>query len=124
MFKKALKLAEVRIDISNEDNVIISLPGNYSCSTREKHGGKRDNGLFDKATGVFHGAEVCKFVGNFLLYKLCQRYEWKNLDLHLDDGSTFFRNVRGSSSEKVKKFFLKHTKTWPWNYGSMKHENP
>lgn len=112
MFKKALKLAEVRIDISNEDNVIISLSGNYSCSTREKHGGKRDNGLFDN------------FVGNFLLYKLCQRYEWKNLDLHLDDGSTIFRNVRSSSSEKVKKFFLKHTKTWPWNYGSMKHENP
>ena len=42
---------------------------------------KTDSGLFDVAMGAFDGAEVCELVGNFLLHKLSEKYERKNLAL-------------------------------------------
>ena len=36
--------------------------------------------------GAFDGAEVCELVGNFLLFKLSEKYERKNLALYCDAG--------------------------------------
>ena len=46
---------------------------------------KKDSGLFDVAMGALDGAEVCELVGNFLLHKLSEKYERKNLPLSCDD---------------------------------------
>ena len=47
---------------------------------------EKDSELFDVVMGTFNWAEVCKLVGNFLLHKLSEEYERKNLALYRDDG--------------------------------------
>ena len=68
---------------------------------------KKDSGLFDVAMGAFDGAQVCKLVGNFLLHKLSEKYERKNLALYHDNGLAIFKNFNGPDSEKIKKHFCK-----------------
>ena len=51
--------------------------------------------------GAFNLAEVCKLVGNFLLHKLSEKYERKNLTLYRDDGL-----------EKIKKSLRKNLKIY------------
>ena len=41
---------------------------------------------------VFNGAEVCELVRDFLLRKLSEKYERKNLALYNDDGLVIFNN--------------------------------
>ena len=64
---------------------------------------KQDSGLFDLTMGAYNGAEVCKLVGTFLLYKLSLKYNKNNIGLYRDDGLTIFKNISGPKSEKVKK---------------------
>ena len=68
---------------------------------------KKDSGLFDVAMGAFDGAEVCELAGNFLLHKLSEKYERKNLALYYNDGLAIFKNVSGPDFEKIKKHFCK-----------------
>ena len=68
---------------------------------------ENDSGLFDIVTGAFDGAEACELVGNFLLHKLSEKYERKNLALYRDDGLAIFKNVNGPDSEKIQKKFCK-----------------
>ena len=68
---------------------------------------KKDSGLFDVAMGALDGAEVCELAGNFLLHKLSEKCERKNLALHHDDGLAILKNVNGPDSEKRKKYFCK-----------------
>ena len=63
--------------------------------------------MFDVGIGAFDGAEVYKLVGNFLLHKLSEKYERKNLALYRDDGIALFKNVNRPGSEKIKKRFCK-----------------
>ena len=53
--------------------------------------------------GAFDGTEVCKAVGNFLLYQLSKNYNKKDIGLYRDDGLAIFKNVSGSKAEKIKK---------------------
>ena len=39
-----------------------------------------------------------EFVGNFLLHKLSEKYERKNLAVYHDDGLAIFKNVNGPDS--------------------------
>ena len=56
---------------------------------------------------AFGEAEVCELVCNFLLQKLSEKYEIKNLALYHYDGLAIFKNVNGPDSEKIKKHFCK-----------------
>ena len=62
---------------------------------------KKDSGLFDVAMDAFDRAEVCELVGNFLLHKLSEKYERKNLALYRDDGIAIFKNVNRPDTEKI-----------------------
>ena len=62
---------------------------------------KKDSELFDVAMGAFDRADVCELVGNFLLHKLSEKYERKNLALYRDDGIAIFKNVNRPDSEKI-----------------------
>ena len=68
---------------------------------------KKDSGLFDVAVDALDGTEVCELVSNFLLHKLSEKYERKNLALYRDDRLKFFNNISGPVSEKIKKYFYK-----------------
>ena len=68
---------------------------------------KKDSGLFDVAVDALDGTEVCELVSNFLLHKLSEKYERKNLALSRVDGLAIFKNANGAASEKIKKHFCK-----------------
>ena len=102
-----MKFAEEYIDIPTDDKAIIKQARKSLLFNKSKTWIKKDSGLFDVAIGTFDGAEVCKLVSNFLLYKLSEEYDRKNLALYCDDGLAIFKNVSGPDSEKIKKHFCK-----------------
>ena len=53
--------------------------------------------------GAFDGTEVCKAVGNFLLYQYSKNYNKKDIVLYRDGGLAMFKSVSGSKTEKIKK---------------------
>ena len=55
--------------------------------------------------GAYDGAEVCKVVGNFILFQLTSKYNRNNIRLYRDDGLAVFKNVSGPQAEKIKKHF-------------------
>ena len=59
---------------------------------------KENSGLFDVAMGAFEEAEVSELISNFLLHKLSEKYERKNLALYSDEGLAIFKNVNGPDS--------------------------
>ena len=64
---------------------------------------QKDSGLFHLAIGTYGRADVWKLVGNFLSYKLSQKYNKNNTDLYCDDSLAILKNISGPRSEKVKK---------------------
>ena len=55
--------------------------------------------------GACDGAEVCEFVGSFLLHQLSNKYNKKEVGLYRDDGLTVFKNKSGPQAERIKKDF-------------------
>ena len=52
---------------------------------------------------VYDGAEVCEFVGTFLLEKLGEICNKSNIGLYRNEGLSIFRNKSGTQLEKMKK---------------------
>ena len=97
---KAINFAGKRVNITNEDKVIIKHARKSLLYGNSEPWMKKDSRLFDVTMGAYDGAEVCELVGTFLLYKLSLKY---NIGLYHDDGLRIFKNMSGPKSEKVKK---------------------
>ena len=85
LLKKSLKFVEEYIYIPTNDKSIIKHARKSLLFNQIETQMKKDRGLFDVAMGALDGAEVCEVVGNFLLHKLSQKYERKNLLLYCAD---------------------------------------
>ena len=64
---------------------------------------KKESDLFDVLMGVYDGAEICEFIGIFLLNLLGRQCDTKNIGLYRDDGLSTFKNCSGPQMEKIKK---------------------
>ena len=100
---KAINFAEKRVNITNEDKVIINYSRKSLLYDNREPWMKKDSGLFDVTMGAYDVAEVCELVGTFLLYKLSLKYNKNNIGIYRDDGLAIFKNISGPKSEKVKK---------------------
>ena len=73
---------------------------------------KKENPDFDVTVGSFDVAEVCELVGLFLLDTLKKEFGDNKIGLYRDDGLSFFQNLAGPESEKIKQklcnIFKKH----------------
>ena len=56
-----------------QDKVIIKNTIKSLLQDKNESWLKQDSGLFDVTMDTYDGAEVCKLVGAFLLYKLSQQ---------------------------------------------------
>ena len=54
---------------------------------------------------AYDGAELCGFVGNFILYPLSHKYNKNRIGLYRNDDSAVFKNISGPQAEKFKKHF-------------------
>ena len=100
---KVINFAEKRVNITNEDKVIIKHARKSLLYNNREPWMKKDSGLFDVTMGAYDGAEVCELVRTFLLYKLSLKYNKNNIGIYRDDGLAIFKNISGPKSEKVKK---------------------
>ena len=65
---------------------------------------KKDNPDFDVAMGSYDGAEVCEFVGLYILDIFSKQFGHDKIGLYRDDGLGCFQNLSGPESEKgIKK---------------------
>ena len=78
---KAINFAEKRVNITNEDKVIIKHARKSLLYGNSEPWMKKDSGLFDVTMGAYDGAEVCELVGTVLLYKLYLKYNKNNIGL-------------------------------------------
>ena len=81
LLKNALTIAEAHTLLSDYDKAIIHHPRKSLLFNDQQTWIKRGSRLFDVTMGVYHGAEVCELVGNYLLYKLSKLYEKKDIGL-------------------------------------------
>ena len=65
--------------------------------TKETRGWKK-GGLFDVSMWVYHHAEVCKLVGNFLLEKSSEICNKSNIGLYRSDVLSILRNKSGTKA--------------------------
>ena len=100
---KAINFAEERVNITNEDKVIIKLRRSSLLYDNNEPWLKKDSGSFDVTISAYHGVEVCKLAGTFFLYKLSLKYNKNNIRLYCDEGLAIFKNISGS--KKLKKIF-------------------
>ena len=52
---------------------------------------KKDS-LLDVTMGTYNGAEVCEFVGTFLLDEIIVKYDKNSIGLYDDNGLSIFKN--------------------------------
>ena len=57
--------------------------------------------------GSYDGAEVCDFVGIFMLSLIGNKYNPNNIGLCKDGGLAVFKNTSAPQSENIKKTFQK-----------------
>ena len=55
--------------------------------------------------GSYNGAEVCEFIGIFMLSLIGNKYNPNNIGLYRDDKLGVLKNTSGPQSEKIKKTF-------------------
>ena len=90
LLEKALKFTEEYIHIPTDDEAIIKHAQKSLLFSKSETWIKKGSRLFDLAIGPFDRAEVCELVGNFLLHKLSEQYEKKNLALYYDHRLAIF----------------------------------
>ena len=101
--KEALDFASGYIIIPWNGKKIINHARKSFLFNKQQTWIKKESGLFDVTIGAYDGAELCDFVGSFLLYALSLKYNKTNKGLYKDDGLAVFRNVSGPHCEKIKK---------------------
>ena len=71
------------------------------------HHHHRDDSCFDGTMASYVGAEVCEFVGIYLLPLLANIIDKNSSGLYRDDGVIFLRNVNGQNMDRVRKTVIK-----------------
>ena len=98
---KAIHFDEKRVNITNEDKVIIKhARKSLLYENSESFFLKKYSGLFDVTMGAYDGAEVCELVGTSLLCKLSLKYNKNNIGLYRHDALAIFKNNSSPKSEK------------------------
>ena len=107
LLNDALTFVETIINIDDHDKKIIYHSRKSLLFNQEQTWMKKGSDLFDVSMGVYDGAEVCEFIGIFLLNLLGRQYDTKNIGLYRDDGLSIFKNCSGPQMEKIKKHLQK-----------------
>ena len=68
----------------------------------------KKDGLLDVTMETHDGAEVCKVVEPFLLYKIGEKHDKSGIGLFHDDGLSLFKNKRGTRLKNNKKELTKN----------------
>ena len=64
---------------------------------------KSSNDCFDVTMGSYDGAEICELIGLLILHKLSSLVKKSDVGLYRDDGLIVVRNMRGQSTDRLRK---------------------
>ena len=68
---------------------------------------KEGNEDFDVPMGCYDGAEICQLVGTYILSKLKNLIDKKEVGLYRDDGLGILRNMSGPEKDRMRKKIIK-----------------
>ena len=108
LFKSAIHFAKKSIHISDYDLSLI----NQAQKTLLFHENapwvkKEGNKDFDVPIGCFHGAEMCKLVGTYILNQPKYLFQHHSGGLYRDDGLAAVKYLSGPENERMKKRIIK-----------------
>ena len=86
------------------ESVGVSFEGAFFLLfTEQKSEMKRgENALFDVTMGLHYGVEVCDLVGSYLLGKLLNIIDKKNISLYRDDGLSVIEKENGPKPDLLR----------------------
>ena len=104
LLMKAIDFAKRHTTITDQDTRIILHARKSLLFDKQTTWAKKNNqGMFDVTMGSYDGAEICELVGAFTLNSLAEKYDKKNIGLYRDDGLAVFKNITGSTAERIRK---------------------
>ena len=75
--------------------------------TQDKEWIKKGTGLFDVTMGCYDGAEICQFVGTFVLATITKAMPTASIGLCRDDGLGVLWDTPGSKADRIRKDLIK-----------------
>ena len=68
---------------------------------------KSTDSCFDVTMESYDGAEICEFVGIFILKSLADKIDQQEIGLYRDDGLMILRNANGPKTDRTRKYIIK-----------------
>ena len=100
----AIEFAKSHTTISEEETRTIFHCGKSLLFHEDKAWiNKSSDDCFDVTMGSYDGAEICELVGLLILHKLSSLVKKTDVGLYRDDGLIVVRNMRGRSTDKLRK---------------------
>ena len=106
LLTKCLKFAEEKVQISDDDKMVI-YHARKSLLLNEGGTLLKKDGLFNVTMRVYDGGEVCELVETFLLDKISEKHDKNSIGLYRDDGLSVFKNKSCIQLERIKKSLQK-----------------
>lgn len=113
LLNKALDFAKLHTAVSdNEIRTIHHCRKSLFFFENEAWVKKSSHDCFDVTMGSYDGAEICELVGLLILENLSYIIAKKDAGLYRDDGLIVVRNMRGRTTDKVRKDIIKTFKSF------------
>ena len=104
LFNQAFEFASEYVNIPDNYKTVIMHARRTLLFSDEVPWTKKTNGTdFDVPMGSWDGAEVCELVGAFLLSKISDVIDKRDIGLYRNDGLGVMRNIGGPEIERRKK---------------------
>ena len=93
LLNEAIQFAKEHVPITRKDVEVIFHARKSVLYNNGEPWVKKEGVSFDVTMGGYDGAEVCDFIGMYMLYLIGKKYNSKNIGLYGDDGLAVLKNV-------------------------------
>lgn len=108
LLDKTIEFASKHINFDNETNKLIKHCRKSILFFDGKIWKKKNNNsLFDVTMGSFDGAEICEFVGIYIIHLVRSKFPMLNFGLYRDDGLGFYNSLPGPTTCRLQKDLIK-----------------
>ena len=109
ILQTAIRFAEDHVEITDEEKRIIYHYRKSLLFDKNEPWKKKDSdSCFDVTMGSYDGAELCEFIGIYLLSQLCTIISKKGCGLYRDDGLMIQEYINGQQIDQLRKKLKKY----------------
>ena len=109
ILQTAIRFAEDHVEITDEEKRIIYHYRKSLLFDKNEPWKKKDSdSCFDVTMGSYDGAELCEFIGIYLLSQLCTIISKNGCGLYRDDGLMIQEYINGQQIDQLRKKLKKY----------------